>query len=442
MPAKIPRDTRAAAAWVLAQLVKQQGSLASLLPAANANIAAKDQPLLQALCYGACRHWFALQQQAAELLDKPLRNKDADVHALLCIGLLQLRYLRVPDHAAIATVVQATRALKKPWASGLINATLRKAQKQTDIPTLSLDPAAEHPSWLRQAIEQAWPEQADAIFAANQIPAPMTLRVNARQHSVTDYQQLLTTAAITAEPLPNLVRDLCSASLRLAEPVDVEQLPGFSKGSASVQDAHAQLAAPLLDVQPGMRVLDACAAPGGKTAHILEQNDCDVVALDIDAKRVERMQSGLKRLALSANCITADAADVNRWWDQQPFARILVDAPCSATGVLRRHPDIKLTRRAEDIDDLAHRQLALLQALWPCLAPGGKLLYATCSILPQENQQVIEQFLASQADAELATLPTSVELTAPETTIGWQLFPQPLGGDGFYYVLIQKTTAV
>lgn len=447
---RIPRDSRAAAACVLANVSKQQGSLASLLPAAQAQVPAKDHAFLQALCYGVCRQWQTLENHLNQLLEKPLRNKDADIKALLLLGLYQLFYLRTPDHAAVSATVQASRALKKPWARGLLNSVLRNALKQAGQQGApeALTPAAEHPEWLRQAIQTAWPESADAIFAANLTPAPMTLRVNAKQGSRTQYRQQLTSAGIAAAPIESAVVPMpLPMALSLVTPVDVAQLPGFADGSVSVQDAHAQLAATLLSIESDMRVLDSCAAPGGKTAHIAETYDCHITALDVDSKRVERMQTGFERLQLTIDCKTADATELETWWDGKPFERILLDAPCSATGVIRRHPDIKLTRRAEDIPALAARQLQLLEALWSTLAEGGRLLYATCSILPMENAAVIRQFVQQQSDAQVVNFSAVMqqfERQIANESVGWQLFPGQAGthgwnGDGFYYAMLEKT---
>lgn len=429
--------TRSAAARVIASLLNQQGSLSALLPEALARIADRDRALLQELCYGTCRWQPQLQCYLDLLVDKPLRNKDRDVVALMLVGLYQLIYLRVPDHAAISATVQAAQALKKPWAKGLINGVLRRYQREGDVLRQQLQNREPfryaHPAWMVEAISGAWPEYAEQIFSANNLHPPLTLRVNRRQLSREDYLRLLQDQEIAARPTP-----FSPDGITLEKAVDVETLPRFAEGAVSVQDEAAQLSASLLDLRPGQQVLDACCAPGGKTAHILEREEQlqRVVALDISEQRLERTRQNLQRLQLSAELLVADATQAATWIAPAQFDRILVDAPCSALGVVRRHPDIKLLRNREDVDRLTEIQTAMLDNIWPLLKPGGLLVYATCSILPAENSDMIGAFLSSQPDAQ--DDPLAVEWGLPQA-FGRQLLPQADGHDGFYFARLRKT---
>lgn len=426
---------RCVAALALKDVLVQQQSLDNTLARLGQPLAANDAGLAKALCYGVLRHYETLSAQLQPLLEKPLRNKDFDVYALLLVGAYQLQAMRMPDYAAIDSVVKASRELKKPWASGLINAVLRKLQ-QADNTITNPQFLSEHPLWLFKAIRQSWPQHSAAIFSANNSEPPLCLRVNQRRTTREDYLAQLAAAGIKA--CAGQLAD--SAIYLLDKPDDITTLPGFADGDCSVQDEAAQMAAFLLDAQPGMRILDACAAPGGKTCHILERldNNADVLALDIDATRLTRVQQNLDRLQLNAQLAAADILDIHHWWDGQPFDRILCDVPCSATGVIRRHPDIKYLRKADDIARLAQLQLQILQTLWPLLKPGGTLLYATCSVMPEENNNVLAQFTAQQHDCrEIALLPPPAASVA-NTSHGWQLLPQPAAHDGFYYARLQK----
>ncbi|MGZ8221152.1 MAG: 16S rRNA (cytosine(967)-C(5))-methyltransferase RsmB, partial [Methylobacter sp.] len=363
---------------------------------------------------------------------KPL--KDADVKALALVGLYQLKFMRVKPHAAVSETVLAAR--KKPWAKSLINAVLRTYLLDQEGLEHKADKcqvaALSHPDWLVKQIEQDWPEQALRIFLENNQQPPMVLRVNLSKTSREDYLQLLTGQDIAAEPV-----SFCPSAIMLDKPVPVDLLPGFAGGLVSVQDTAAQLAAGLLDVQPGHRVLDVCAAPGGKTAHILETQPQlkELVAVDIDESRMQRVGENLQRLNLHAKLVVGDAAKTQDWWDGQPFDRILLDAPCSALGVIRRHPDIKLLRRAEDIGQLQALQKSILQAVWPLLAPGGLLLYATCSILKQENEQQVQAFLAEHADAVELSIDADWGVAG---VCGRQILTGESAMDGFYYARLVK----
>jgi 16S rRNA (cytosine967-C5)-methyltransferase len=329
--------------------------------------------------------------------------------------------------------------LKKPWAKALLNAVLRRAQRESEslLSELEHDPVVRtaHPRWLQKSLKAFWPEQWESICTANNAHPPMILRVNRRHHSRDAYLGLLTGAGIAASACV-YSRD----GIILEAAADVRSLPGFAEGWISVQDEAAQLAADLLDLAPGQRVLDACCAPGGKTCHILEAEPklAGVVAVDLEAKRLVRVRENLERLKLSAELIAADGRDTATWWDGKPFQRILLDAPCSATGVIRRHPDIKLTRQPDDIAALAVLQGELLDALWHTLEVGGILLYATCSTLPTENTEVIEAFLARTPGARELDLATTAGIKQPH---GRQLLAQEGGHDGFYYAKLIKIAA-
>ncbi len=427
------RDCRAAAATALAAVLAGD-SLAEVLPAQLEQVKERDRALLQQLCYGSLRAWARLDALGQDLLDKPLRNKDRDLRALLVVGLYQLSETRIPDHAAVSSTVAATRDLGKTWARGMLNAVLRRFQREQDNLLAALAPAAgaAHPEWLYRRLLRDWGDAAPAIMAANTARPPMTLRVNRRQGSPADYARRLQAADIACHP-----GALGPESLYLEQPVDVALLPGFAQGAASVQDEAAQLAAGLLGAEPGERVLDACAAPGGKTCHLLELQPAlaELIALDIDAPRLQRVGENLSRLGLAATLLQADAALPPAELEAASFQRILVDAPCSATGVIRRHPDIMLLRREGDIAQLARRQGAILAGLWPLLAPGGTLLYVTCSVLDAENSAVIADFLATTDDAE--ELPIDGQWGQPRSH-GRQLLPAQDGPDGLYFARLVR----
>ncbi len=429
-------DARVAAAKALDEVIRQGRSLSTVMPRWQEKVAAKDRALLQEICYGVLRWYWRLDTIAARLLRKPFKAKDTDVSCLILVGLYQMEYLRVPDHAAVSETVAATKALKKPWARGLVNAVLRNFQRDREqiLAVLDKDPQSRyaHPRWLSQQLQQAYPDDWSSILEANNQHPPMYLRVNARHCERAVYLELLQKAGHPASELP-----YSKQGLMLDSAADVEGLPKFADGWFSVQDAAAQLAAGLLDAQPGERILDACAAPGGKTAHVLELQPklVEMVALDHDAQRLERVEQNLERLGLSAAVICADASQPNDWWDGQAFDRIMLDAPCSATGVIRRHPDIKLLRREADIKQLVALQARILNALWPLLKPGGMLLYVTCSVLPQENIEQLQRFCTGHDDAE--HLPITAEW-GMEQAIGRQVMPGMEGMDGFYYACLRK----
>ncbi|WP_447787752.1 MULTISPECIES: 16S rRNA (cytosine(967)-C(5))-methyltransferase RsmB [Pseudomonas] len=432
-------NPRLAAAKALAAVLNGKASLNSSLPTQMDKVEDRDRGFTQDLAFGTARWQPRLSALAAKLLQKPFKAADADVEALLLVGLYQLLYTRVPAHAAIGETVGCADKLKKPWAKALLNAVLRRAQRESEalLAELEHDPVVRtaHPRWLQKSLKAFWPEQWEAICAANNAHPPMILRVNRRHHTRDAYLGLLSEAGIAATPCV-YSRD----GIILDAAADVRSLPGFAEGWISVQDEAAQLAADLLDLAPGQRVLDACCAPGGKTCHILEAEPklAGVVAVDLEAKRLVRVRENLARLGLSAELIAADGRDTATWWDGKPFQRILLDAPCSATGVIRRHPDIKLTRQPDDIAALAVLQGELLDAMWITLEVGGILLYATCSTLPTENTEVIEAFLARTPGARELDIASQAGIKQPH---GRQLLAQEGGHDGFYYAKLIKIAA-
>lgn len=431
-------NVRVVAAKIIVSILHDEGSLSTLLPQYLAKVEERDRGLLQQLCYGTLRYYPRLKAYLDQLLAKPFKAKDQDLEAILACSLYQLLETRIPSHAAVNEAVSTCKALKKPWAKGLVNAILRRFIRERDELDETLKDnlafSTAHPDWLVAYWKKAWPEHVDNIVLANNTQPPMTLRVNRCHLDREHYLENLNTLDIAASATLFSVD-----GITLQSPRDVLTLPGFTEGDISVQDEAAQLSARLLDLKPGLRVLDACCAPGGKTCHILEllDNDGDVVALDISPTRLERVEENLSRLGLNAQLIDADAADTASWWDGKPFDRILLDAPCSATGVIRRHPDVKLLRNPADIAKLAKLQLTLLRALWPLLVEGGLLLYATCSTLPQENDEVIKEFSRDVSDISVESTPVNAGL---ETPVGRQLLPQVNGHDGFYYALLRKTT--
>lgn len=432
-------NPRLEAVQVALRVVDGGESLTNALPPGQEALEdERDRALVQELSYGVIRWHIRLEALTRKLLRSPLRARDLDVELLLETGLYQLIHTRIPAYATIHETVESTRVLGKPWASGLVNAVLRRFAREGEALTAGLDKAEpairfSMPPWLVKEFERAYPSAWSRICAESNVRPPMILRPN-RMRVVADvYVEMLRSAGLEAESHP-----MVPGAVTLSNPVAVDQLPGFSDGLVSVQDAAAQLAAPLLEGERGLRVLDACAAPGGKTAHLLEAagGDIDLAAVDVDPVRMARVSDTLSRLGLEAKLIVADAAVPEAWWDGRRFDRILLDAPCSATGVIRRHPDIKLHRRPEDLEVLAKRQDALLAALWPLLEPGGMLLYVTCSILPQENVQRVLAFMANHADAEERRIESSDWGCACQ--VGRQILPGEAGMDGFYYARITK----
>lgn len=424
-------NLRASAARVLFQVVEKGNSLSDCLPPELTKLKdPRDRALLQAICFGVCRWYFRLDAIAQKLLDKPLKDKDQDIYILILVGLYQLIDMRIPGYAAVSETVAATKSFKKIWAKALLNGVLRQYQRKADeFSQFALD---SHPDWFIQKIKNAYPKEWKNILTANNQHPPMVLRVNQQRMTREKYLEKLLAADIKAHIIAET-----NAAIGLEEAVDVLQLPGFSAGDVSVQDAAAQLAAELLQLEPNQRVLDACAAPGGKTAHILESQPklTECVAVDNSAIRMDSVYENLQRLRLQATCIVADVGDLKTWWNEKSFDRILLDAPCSASGVIRRHPDIKLLRREEDIPNLAKEQLRLLKTIWTTLKPGGLLVYATCSIFPEENVQVLKEFLQQQPDAKEEKITAS---WGGDCEIGRQILPGMHSMDGFYYCSLRK----
>lgn len=431
-------NLRALAARCTFAVVDKGRSLADELPQQLAKIEGKDKGLLQELCYGVLRHLPELEYDVREFIKKPLTGKQRVGHFLMLVGIYQIKYTRIPDHAAFNETVSACKPLKCDHLKGVINGVLRNFQRQQaaqdNQASSNILPDAvafNHPSWFIKKLQSAYPQQWQAVLNANMQRPPMWLRVNQLHHSVDEYLVLLTN-----EKIEHLLVDKISGAIRLTEAIDVNKLPGFQLGWVSVQDGAAQQAALLLACQPGDNVLDCCAAPGGKTCHILEYSPQikSMTAIDIEASRLVRVEENLQRLNLQANVVAADAATPEKWWDGKLFDRILLDAPCSGTGVIRRHPDIKWLRKSQDISALTELQQDILKNIWSLLKPGGTLLYATCSILPEENSEQVQRFINDNPDAE------HIAITDQVNDIGWQILPNDNSMDGFYYAkLIKKS---
>jgi 16S rRNA (cytosine967-C5)-methyltransferase len=428
-------DTRVAAARCVAGVLAGR-SLDAALAQQEQAVDPRDRPLLAQLCYGTLRLYPRLSGLLRQLLERPLRGKDRDVESLLLVALYQLEAMRVPDHAAVSTAVDATRALRKAWARGLVNGVLRRFIRERGQLQAHLSSAeqAACPEWLYRALGEAWPDEVDRICAVASEQPPMTLRVNTSRLTRAEYLAQLEAAGIGAR-----AGSLSPAAITLERPVDVSALPGFAEGQVSVQDEAAQLAAALLAPADGMSVLDACAAPGGKTGHLLElAPQARVTAADISEGRLARVRENLDRLGLTATTLAVDMTDPRSiaQLGTRAFDRILLDVPCSASGVIRRHPDIKVLRRAADIAAFAERQGLILRSAWERLGDGGQLLYVTCSILPAENEAVIGAFLATHPEAREIPIAAGWGL---ERASGRQLLPETGGPDGLYFALLGKS---
>lgn len=429
MSADAGHPLRALAARINTRVVRDGLALEQALAKA-AKPAARDAALLRSMSSGALRWHHRLQWQVSELLDRPLKAKDAELAALIRLGLFQLQWLRIPDHAAVSATVGAAELLGRARAKGLVNAVLRRflreretlEQRMAEVP----EALASHPSWMLGAFQAEWPAQWRGVVAAgNELP-PMWLRVNNNRIARTDYLGLLEEAEIAV-----VESDAAPSALLLQEPQPMESLPGFSDGLVAVQDAAAQLAAGYLALAPGQRVLDACAAPGGKSAHILETcpEIAELVTLDRDATRLVALRESLVRLGHDPTIVEGDASQPSDWWDGGAFDRILLDAPCSALGVIRRHPDIKVRRQEREVVQAVVAQRALLGSLWPMLAPGGMMLYAVCTATNSETEGQIAEFLENTPDARL---------TGSGNGKGLQILPGEANMDGFYYACLYK----
>ncbi|MBL4816518.1 MAG: 16S rRNA (cytosine(967)-C(5))-methyltransferase RsmB [Shewanella sp.] len=423
-------NLRALAAKVAFQVLEKGTSLSVALPDQQKHLeSGKDKALLAELSYGVMRHLPQLDKLVSDCMSKPLKGKQRIVHQLLLIGCYQLYFTRIPSHAAISETAEACRQLKFEGLVKVVNGVLRNIQRQEKpLPTDNDTLAFNTPAWIVKRLKAAYPENWQEVIEQSHQRPPMWLRNNKQSQTRDEYLAALAEIEIPASAGKS------SDAILLESPRDVAQLPGFEQGAASVQDGAAQWAATLLAPKDGELVLDACAAPGGKTCHLLELANIELVAVDFDEKRLERVQQNLDRLSLKAKLVHGDAADIDSWWQGDKFDRILLDAPCSATGVIRRHPDIKWLRIQTDIDELASLQSKILDHCWQWLKPGGTLLYATCSILPQENEQQIRSFLARADDATL--VPIS-EQPNPDD-IGWQITPGTENMDGFYYARLVK----
>lgn len=421
----------------------------------DTKLSSQERAWIKNSCFGSLRWHYQLTALLELLIKKPIKRKDKDIECLIRIGLYQIMYQDTPDHAAVNETVLAAKAFKKKWAKGFINGVLRRFLREQETLQQQCRRTDSglyaYPQWLLNRLQQAWPENwRDMVMASNE-RAPMTLRVNLQQQTRQQYLTRLQQAGLSAYKHP-----LVETALVLEQPVDVKQLPDFFTGACSVQDTSAQLAAQLLDCESNMSVLDACAAPGGKTGHIAElTTSLTITALDSSATRLVRVQENLARLgylnvdedqqqtksSLANHTIGLIAADANQpsaWYNGVKYDRILLDAPCSATGVIRRHPDIKLLRKQQDITTLVQQQRHLLATLWSLLKSGGKLLYATCSILPEENDQQIAHFLTRHSDAVVVPCITSHPLWGTQQQYGRQIFSGAANMDGFYYALLEK----
>jgi 16S rRNA (cytosine967-C5)-methyltransferase len=430
-----PISVRALAAEALADIALSGHSLREVADRAFPRLPdSRDRALLTALLNEGARWWPRYDAAIDRLLDKSLRRNDPKIHALLVIGLIQLEVLELPAYAAVAATVEAVRELRRPRLAGLVNAVLRRWQRERETLNVALDatPATRHahPAWLAAAIAHDWPGQAEAIMAASNQEPPLMLRVNRNRATREEVVERLTGADQAVELHPWLADGLV-----LPHSTDVTRLPGFAQGDFAVQDGAAQVPADLLGLANGQRVLDACAAPGGKACHALERANVHLVAVESEAKRIPRIRQNLERLGLRATVVTGDAGDASGWWDGKPFDRVMIDAPCSATGVIRRRPDVRLHRREADIPALIAQQARILAACWELLAPGGSLLYVTCSILRAENEGVVGAFVAERGDVDLVPLSLPVGQAAG---LGWQILPGEGDLDGMYYALLRK----
>ena len=417
--------------------VMQGRSLSDCLESSLKTIdAVRDRAWVQAVCYGVCRFYTRLEFILAHLLKKPLKAKDSDLQALLLVGIYQLMAMRIPPHAAVTETVNAIDQLNKPWARGLVNAVLREYLRKREAFSEQFAANEEafyaHPRWWIEKIKAAWPNQWQDILHANNAHPPFALRVNQRHISRDDYIDKLRAQHYSAQMIAET-----QSGLILESPVATEKLPGFAEGWVSVQDGAAQLAAGLLDLHPKQRVLDACAAPGGKLTHNLESEPHldTLVAIDKDPQRVELIKENLQRLQLQAHCLCQEITEINHWWDGKTFDRILLDVPCSASGVIRRHPDIKLLRHPNDIQPLVDQQQHMLNTLWHLLTPGGLLVYATCSIFPEENVQLLQHFFNTHAEATEEKIAATWGIACQ---IGRQILPGMQHMDGFYYARVRK----
>lgn len=424
---------RARAAQAVFQVAHRGASLDGVVNELAGGLKEEDRSLLRELSFGSLRWFWRCKGVVDQLVRQPLKKRDGIVEAVMVVGVYQLEHMRLPSRAVIHSTVEACAALNRPGLKGLVNGVLRNFQRNGSALIAALPECARdaHPSWLWEAIAREWPAHAPAIIDANNTRPPMTLRVNTRLVSVAEYLEALRKQGIQAQ-----VPEHVPTAVTLDKPVKVDRLPGFDQGRVSVQDASAQLLPSLLSPARGDRILDACAAPGGKLTHLLEAfPDCEIQAIELDPSRARRINENLERLRFEARTTVADAADTEAWWDGRGFDIVVLDVPCSGTGVIRRHPDIKVLRRESDIPQFARAQRHLLDRLWRVVAPGGCLVYVSCSILSEENQDQVADFLERTPSARErpVSLPTGEVLQR-----GCQMLPSPGSGDGFYYAMLGK----
>jgi 16S rRNA (cytosine967-C5)-methyltransferase len=430
-------EPRLAAVHWLVQVVGRGLSVNRILAEPN-SLTPQQSALAKQLLFGSLRFYHQLQTILNNLLEKPIKAKDIDLSMVLIVGLYQMRYLSTPDHAAISEAVELAKKLQKPWAKGLINAVLRNFQRNQQSLASSLQKSLQyqhsHPGWMIKKINQDWPEDSQQILSQNNLQAPMSIRVNTLYYQRDEYLNILKQACINAQQHP-----VAPDGIVLDKAVDVMQLPGFNEGKVTVQDCAAQLAVELLDLKPNQRTLDACAAPGGKTTHILQREpSVELIAVELSPSRAEKIIQTLQRMQQSCKVITASVLDTKAWWNGQLFDRILLDVPCTAVGVIRRNPDIKVHRKVTDVATTVALQYEILEHCWTLLKPGGRLVYATCSIFKDENQLQIQRFMQNNA-CEQVLMPAAIaEHLNSKAEVGYQIFPGENQMDGFYLCGLQK----
>lgn len=425
-------QARLQAVKALEQIITNQQTLSQVIPKYFNNLTPQDKSFAKQLSFGVMRQFFVIQNQLKSLLKKPLKRKDNDILAVIYLGIYQMFWLKTPDHAAISESVVLTRTLKKPWADKLVNAILRKLQRSKFDPNYTNYYLDSHPDWIKNIIKKDWPNDWENILQQNQQQALMTIRVNQQKTNTISYLEQLQSCDIAANAHPE-----CSSAITLESAVPVTDLPNFANGWASVQDASAQnvahLLAPYLKSNQTISLLDSCAAPGGKTCHVLEINpELKVTALDKSSKRLDKIKNNLKRLDLTATLINGDAS-LDDWWDKNLFDVIICDVPCSATGIIRRQPDVKYIRTYQEVSDLVQLQKRILQNCWKMLRPQGVLIYTTCSVLKRENENQINDFISQKSD--VINIKVNL-LNSQQLLYGTQILPNDQ--DGFYYSLLQK----
>ena len=427
-------SVRLVAIRIIESILLNKGSLSTQLARKQADVKAEHVPQLKEICFGVSRYYPQLNSFALHMLDKPFQEKDFDVYAAILVALYQIEHMDTPEHAAVNEAVESAKLIGKPWAGKLVNAILRRYLREAvDIKAVLKDMpsvAHSHPKWILKRFKKHWGNSFEQLVEANNARPPMCLRVNLSRVSRETQMQKLSQQGIESE------EGLFSESaIYLKQAASVQSLPGFFDGDMSVQDEAAQLSASILSVKEGEKVLDACAAPGGKTGHLLESADIHLTAIELEPWRLSKIEENLERLGFNAELICADSGDLDTWWDNVAFDKILLDVPCSATGVIRRNPDIKVNRKPADIDELISIQKTLINNIWLTLKPGGKLLYATCSVMPEENEHQMAEFLSRTPDAKEIQL--DVEW-GQKVSHGIQLLPKQNSHDGFYYCLIEK----